>query len=1687
MKITRALVFALLALLPGVSALSAQPLHAGEAMQITLLGGNAGAPRDPQNVKAAVLLPGRLRSTELSADDLRFYIFPAQLTPAAGMDERYRGRGVLLWRRGDMAFADIRVPPLQETGGEFRLLAVLHEKGVPTLQVLCEKPVRYEAADLQVALVIDSSGSMARNDRQRRRISAASAFVDMAARDGRVGQVGIIRFSDVPQVLAPLTDISDTRRLHTALRQVNADGLTDIGRALVQALRLFDAGAQKRSAVILLTDGKNESVPYADEHLELAVRDIPVYCIGLSDEADMGLMERIAAETGGKVFRASDNRQLMAIYQRIAAEIGRRQVVFSRRIEGAGDAFSIPIDPAVRNVSFSVDAGPAEAQINLVAPGAGTAPLNHSAEDYQELRVDAPASGLWQVEVRRRAGDHPLTLTVSADTSLFLDFFPLVLAGDEVYIAATLANRLQPVSASLVTTLPGMGLPEVRLFDDGQNGDGQAGDGIYAAALRVGGDLRGKLVLRAFGQTGVDFMRQTDAGEVRIVHGGNTPLPVAAQMRETLESGVLDFGRVMPGQQAQTSLKLRYAGKGGALRLECAQLNAGKGEVYSAPEFTLPQSLELLSGEQEFSCGLAIPAGLAPGIYQGRAVLHAGGAQAGVEVRVEVARVELDLALDNLDLGSIFGGGETVVRIPYYLHSPRALLARVDSTSDDIVIVPENFELAPNRQQELELRITVAPQTRSGTHAGRLRISAGPVEQQLRLSFNVPEKGEQQTGVIAGHELGLMLAGNKRHSLALVHELTPPVTLAVATKLPETVAVIEPVADSAGQLLPDMAAVYEGAGEWREVLLWVLAALVLAGGLLLLRRTASNRMARFALLSLALHLPLIAFLAGYVLIVAQPVETPAPQIVAEIVSEGLASVAGTGSAERELLRSHGSAAAERRFKEGQLSQAPNKSNAAHMPSSSGVHLARALPAAPAAGGLPALPQAPGREILPQQRRTPHEPQLAPQLPQPEMVAGAQEEAATSVPAEAAAAMQTLRLVPNAQLAIVPQESREPSRTTPARAAPAPAIIDLATRHQPAAVGADPRATREREQQQTAPARALARPALNEELLAVELPQPQDAVYAGAEITAVPVAEPLERTFVEQVVLTTGGGKRNAVPESAQVPEALDAGPQTVRANIGHSENARAPSARIEGVQLLPQDAPEVEAVQLPVAVVAQGLPEEAALQSLAIAPQETVRERQSPVARPQIAAGSALPAAPKTPRPVQVGLPRETAATGGRENVAVTARVTNAAAPGRPELTVAGQDIAPTPGRMEAAPIVAPRERFGELGLSLQAMAPAGGGQTRVERTSIEFSDNRPQRLATEFPGAGGISRTAAESGHTPDSATAHTGGIGLAVGVVGSPARELFGGIAAAMPLGLSPTRLEARELSRYQLVAVMESRGLSPQELAALEDYLANGGRLWLYGRVMPPQLQRAGGFTRFTPEHPVFCGRYNLRGRLAFAEGVESGTGAVIATGSVEDAHLGALSENVFTALLGQAPGGAPATSTGNDSAVWLWQDFTGLAPGAHGWTVEDWGNPASIALAPDGSGGQGLLINIREGASGKTGASYVVPDHEGRRIDLSGREEIILDVFNSGNAATSLSVLFTTYDPQRGWDEYQTREVLLKAGWNRGLVLPLNALRSRALGGEGYDSPLHGARQCAKLTLLLRGGSTGGFLADNIRFR
>lgn len=173
-----------------------------------------------------------------------------------------------------------------------------------------------EKGKLDLAFVIDTSGSMSSNDRNKYRVKLAEHFINKKEAEDKMALIGFSGSSSVYQGLT-----ADKESLLANIHKLGtSSGGTHISAGIDSAIQQLKNSKDRNKKIILLTDGEGT---FYDSSLEQAKSEnIKIYTIGLGTNYNKTLLEKIANETGGKYYHVKTGEEIGDITDDIHGEAG---------------------------------------------------------------------------------------------------------------------------------------------------------------------------------------------------------------------------------------------------------------------------------------------------------------------------------------------------------------------------------------------------------------------------------------------------------------------------------------------------------------------------------------------------------------------------------------------------------------------------------------------------------------------------------------------------------------------------------------------------------------------------------------------------------------------------------------------------------------------------------------------------------------------------------------------------------------------------------------------------------------------------------------------------------------------------------------------------------------------------------------------------------------------------------------------------------------------------------------------------------------------------------------------------------------------------------------------------------------------------------------------------------------------
>jgi len=259
------------------------------------------------------------------------------------------------WKRNkkltpDITFSTLKVfseikPTLKEK--LIHLPFILRTLAVALLIIALSRPQSFSTGEnvytegIDIAVLLDISGSMLAEDFKPNRLEAAKDVIDNFISGRTSDKIGLVVFSGKSFTQCPLTiDYSVLRNLLGEIESGMIEDGTAIGLAIANGVNRLKDSKAKSKILILLTDGVNnagEVDPITAANIAQTF-GIRIYTVGVGTrgsapypfqtpfgiqyqmvpvEIDEAILKQVANITDGHYFRATNNKKLEEIYKEI--------------------------------------------------------------------------------------------------------------------------------------------------------------------------------------------------------------------------------------------------------------------------------------------------------------------------------------------------------------------------------------------------------------------------------------------------------------------------------------------------------------------------------------------------------------------------------------------------------------------------------------------------------------------------------------------------------------------------------------------------------------------------------------------------------------------------------------------------------------------------------------------------------------------------------------------------------------------------------------------------------------------------------------------------------------------------------------------------------------------------------------------------------------------------------------------------------------------------------------------------------------------------------------------------------------------------------------------------------------------------------------------------------------------------
>lgn len=171
-----------------------------------------------------------------------------------------------------------------------------------------------QAPQVAILFVLDRSGSMQQSVGDVSRLAIAkSATLDALKLLNPQSLTGVVVFDTKANVVVPLQPVSGLSQVQARLGGVQAAGGTALYPALVDAYQQLQSVTSMTKHIVVMSDGLSQPADFPGILDKMQATGITVSAVAISDEADKGFLQHIAALGKGAFHSATDVKALPSI------------------------------------------------------------------------------------------------------------------------------------------------------------------------------------------------------------------------------------------------------------------------------------------------------------------------------------------------------------------------------------------------------------------------------------------------------------------------------------------------------------------------------------------------------------------------------------------------------------------------------------------------------------------------------------------------------------------------------------------------------------------------------------------------------------------------------------------------------------------------------------------------------------------------------------------------------------------------------------------------------------------------------------------------------------------------------------------------------------------------------------------------------------------------------------------------------------------------------------------------------------------------------------------------------------------------------------------------------------------------------------------------------------------------------
>lgn len=183
-----------------------------------------------------------------------------------------------------------------------------------------------QTSPISAGVIFDVSGSMKDNNNIKKAKSAIARFFESGSPED---EFFLVTFNQVPKLVQPFTDSGSTVQNEAAMQKPG--GRTALYDAVYMGLGQVKQGRNEKKALILITDGEDNSSRYSPSEVGEFARESDVQIYGIGEQGKLGYgryeIQRLVNLTGGRSYFPNTFNELDYYIDLVHAELRNQYVL----------------------------------------------------------------------------------------------------------------------------------------------------------------------------------------------------------------------------------------------------------------------------------------------------------------------------------------------------------------------------------------------------------------------------------------------------------------------------------------------------------------------------------------------------------------------------------------------------------------------------------------------------------------------------------------------------------------------------------------------------------------------------------------------------------------------------------------------------------------------------------------------------------------------------------------------------------------------------------------------------------------------------------------------------------------------------------------------------------------------------------------------------------------------------------------------------------------------------------------------------------------------------------------------------------------------------------------------------------------------------------------------------------------